>query len=40
LPQLSVAVQVTIVVPGGKELPLGGLQLTVTGPQPPVAELE
>ena len=40
LPQLSVAVQVTVVVPGGKVLPLGGLQLTVTGPQPPVAELE
>jgi len=40
LPQLSVAMQVTRVVPSGKVLPLGGLQLTVVGPQPPVAELE
>jgi hypothetical protein len=39
LPQESVAVQVTVVVPGGKVLPLGGLHRTVTVPQPPVAEL-
>jgi len=38
-PQLSQAVQVTIVVPTGKKLPLGGLQLTVVGGQPPVAVL-
>src|SRR4051812_14825268 len=41
VPQASQAVQVTVVVPSGKVLPLGGLQLTVTGPpgQPPEAEL-
>ena len=39
LPQASVAIQVTVVVPIGKLLPLGGLQLTVVGAQPPVAEL-
>src|SRR5215831_12007864 len=40
LPHESVAVQVTSVLTlTGKMLPLGGLQLTVTGPQPPVAEL-
>jgi hypothetical protein len=37
--QLSLAVHVTGVVPIGKKLPLGGEQLTVTGLQPPVAEL-
>jgi hypothetical protein len=40
LPQPSVAVHVTVLVPIGKALPLGGLQLTVVGAQPPVAELE
>jgi hypothetical protein len=40
LPQASLAVQVTVLVPGGKVLPLGGLQVTFTGEQPPVAELE
>jgi hypothetical protein len=41
LPQASVAVQVTsVLVLAEKQLPLGGEQLTVTGPQPPVAELE
>jgi hypothetical protein len=39
LPHPSVAVQVTSVVPGGNVLPLGGLQLTVVGAQPPVAVL-
>src|SRR5580765_6174972 len=38
-PQLSHAVQVTIVVPIGKKLPLGGLQVTVVSGQPPVAVL-
>ena len=39
-PQLSLAEQVTVVVPIGKVLPLGGLQLTNGGGlQPPVAEL-
>ena len=38
-PQASLAVQVTVVVPTGKVLPLGGLQVTVTGGQPPLAEL-
>jgi hypothetical protein len=37
--QKSLAVQVTGVVPIGKVLPLGGVQVTVTGLQPPVAEL-
>ena len=35
----SKAVQVTVVVPMGKKLPLGGLQETVAGPQPPLMEL-
>src|SRR6478672_2149063 len=36
----SKAVQVTVVVPIGKQVPLGGLQMTVTGAQvPPVAVL-
>src|SRR6266704_739646 len=41
LPHASQAMQVTVVVPSGKVLPLGGLHVTVTGPpgQPPVAEL-
>jgi hypothetical protein len=39
LVQASVAVQVTLVVPSGKVLPLGGLQTTFTGEQPPVAVL-
>jgi hypothetical protein len=39
LPQPSLAVQVTVVVPLGNVLPLGGLQLTVVVGQPPVAEL-
>src|ERR1051325_6379120 len=34
-PQLSLAVHVTVVVPMGKVLPLGGLHTTVTGAQPP-----
>jgi len=38
-PQESHAVQVTIVVPTGKKLPLGGLQVTVVGGQPPEAVL-
>ena len=38
-PQVSLAVQVTVVVPSGNVLPLGGLQLTVGAVQPPVAEL-
>ena len=38
-PQASVAVQVTVVVPSPKVLPLGGLQTTLTGEQPPVAVL-
>jgi hypothetical protein len=39
-PQASVAVQVTVVAPTGKVVPLGGLQTTLTGGQPPLAELE
>ena len=40
LPQPSVAVQVTVLVPTGKVLPLGGLHTTFGGGrQPPVAEL-
>ena len=35
----SKAVQVTVVVPIGKKLPLGGLQETPAGPQPPLTEL-
>ena len=38
MPQ-SKAVQVTVVVPIGKKLPLGGLQETLAGPQPPLTEL-
>ena len=39
-PQPSVAVQVTVVVPAGKLLPLGGLQATFGGGrQPPLAVL-
>jgi len=39
-PQVSLAVQVTVVVPTGKVLPLGGLHTTVGGgEQPPVALL-
>ncbi len=37
--QASRAVQVTVVVPGGNVLPLGGLQVSVNGAQPPLAEL-
>ena len=37
--QASVAAQWTVVVPGGKVLPLGGVQTTFTGEQPPVAVL-
>jgi hypothetical protein len=32
-PQLSLAVQVTVVTPMGKVLPLGGKQFTATGGQ-------
>jgi hypothetical protein len=39
LPQASLAVQVTVVVPSGKVEPLGGVQVTVTGGQVLVAEL-
>ena len=39
LPHPSVAVQVTVVTPSGKLLPLGGLQATLRGAQPPVALL-
>jgi hypothetical protein len=35
----SKALQVTRVVPTGKVLPLGGLQETKAGPQPPLTEL-
>jgi hypothetical protein len=38
-PQVSLALQVTVVVPTGNVLPLGGLHTTVGGLQPPVAEL-
>jgi hypothetical protein len=39
-PQVSEAVQVTMVVPMGKVLPLGGVQLSVGGGEhPPLAEL-
>ena len=37
--QASLAVQVTVVVPTGKVLPLGGLQATLVGLQPPEAVL-
>ena len=40
-PQLLLAVQVTVVVPTGKVLPLGGVQNSDGGGlQPPEAELE
>jgi len=39
MPQGSQPRQLTVVVPIGKKLPLGGLQVTVTGPQPPVPVL-
>src|SRR5262245_60619310 len=39
LPQASWAWQMTMVLPIGKKLPLGGMQVTVVGGQPPVAEL-
>ena len=35
----SKALQVTVVVPIGKKLPLGGLHETPAGPQPPLTEL-
>ena len=35
--QVSLATQVTVVVPTGKVLPEGGLQTTLTGGQPPLA---
>ena len=38
-PHESIAVHVTVVVPIGNVLPLGGLQLTDGVEQPPVAEL-
>jgi len=39
-PQVSLAVQVTLVVPIGKVLPLGGLQLgEIGGLHPPLAVL-
>ena len=37
LPQVSLAVAVTVVVPTGNVLPLGGLAMTVGGVQPPLA---
>jgi hypothetical protein len=37
LPQLSLAVAVTVVVPTGKVLPLGGLATTLGELQPPLA---
>ena len=38
-PHASVAAQITVFVPIGNVLPLGGLQLTVTGGQPPLVEM-
>ena len=38
VPQESVAVQVTVLVPMGKVLPLRGLQVTIGGEHPPVAK--
>ena len=38
-PHASLAVQVTVVVPIGNVLPLGGTELTFTGEQTPLAEL-
>jgi hypothetical protein len=41
VPQVSVAVQLTVVVPMGKVEPLGGVQVRDGGGlQPPLAELE
>jgi hypothetical protein len=37
LPQESLAVTFTVVVPGGKKSPLEGEELMVSGPQPPLA---
>jgi len=37
VPQVSLAVQVTLLVPSGKLLPLAGVQLTDGGLQPPLA---
>ena len=37
LPQVSLAVTVTVVVPTGNVLPLGGLATTVGGVHPPLA---
>ena len=37
LPQVSLAVAVTVVVPIGKVLPLGGLATMLGGEQPPLA---
>jgi hypothetical protein len=37
LPQVSLAVTITIVVPIGKVLPLGGLAMALGGVQPPLA---
>ena len=37
LPQVSLAVEITVVVPTGKLLPLGGLATMVAGLQPPLA---
>ena len=39
LPHASLAIQVTGVVPIGKVLPLGGLQVTLIGGHEPLAEL-
>jgi hypothetical protein len=38
LPDVSVAVQVTVVVPSGKQLPDGGVQVTTTPGQLSVAD--
>jgi hypothetical protein len=37
LPQLSLAVTITMFVPTGKKLPLAGEELMFNGPHPPVA---
>jgi hypothetical protein len=37
-PQLSLAVQVTIVKPTAKLVPLAGVQVRLVTPQPPVAK--
>ncbi len=39
VPQVSLAVQVTVVEPTGNVLPLGGVQVTVGGEHPPEAVL-